>query len=353
MDKSSIIKIHSRIGFWIKYERRKCFEITRDFNYRQDRFILLNKNETYMDFVPGEAVCSRPTLSRIENGKIVYETSLMNFFLKRFNQKYRICDFEQLLIDSTIHAFTIYVFKNNKISTHYLMKIIRDTDLKIKNNILWNEDYKMLIKFIEWFDSFKLIQNFEFDVYYNKFRIYHKQIQDILIVYFVFSVYFNPELWSRYELIIKLLKQEYKSNEFLHIFNDLFNHYPDKVYRVFYRDYQDYSKTGFLKEIILPLKFILEQRYHQFSRMYHNLVYLNLVNRIITKDYHNSSRFESNILALFNNQITDINLDIDELLDLIKYEPFPKIINNLVLKQIYPKLKTKSHLYKILSFIFE
>lgn len=353
MNKSSVTKIHARIGFWIRYERRKHIEISNNSEYRQKKFILLNENEVFMDFVPGEAVCSRPTLSRLENGKTVYETSLLDFFLNRFNQKYRISDFDERLIDTTIQAFTVYIFKNNSIATHYLRKVIKDTNIKITNNFLWDEDYKMLIRFIEWFDSFRLIQNSEFDEYYYKFKIYHKKIQDILIVYFVFSVYFNPELWSKYSLISKLLKDEYESNEFLNVFNDLFNHCPNNVYQTFYRNYQSYLESGFLQEIILPLKFLLERKYHLTSRIYRNLMYLNLVNKIITKDYNDCSEFESCMFNFLNNHKNEINLDINHLLYLIKDEPYPRIINNLVLKQIHPKLKTKSHLHKVLTFIFE
>lgn len=352
MNKSFIIKIHSRIGYWIRYERRKLFEINKDSKYRQDKFILLNENEIFMDFVPGEAVCSRPTLSRLENGKIIYETSLLKFFLKRFNQKYRITDFDQRLIDTTIHAFTIYIFKNNKISTHYLRKIIKDTNSKINDNFLWDEDFTMLKRLIEWLDSFKLIQIFEFDENYYKFKIYHKQIQDILIVYFAFSVYFNPELWSKNALIIKLIKDDYATNKYLHVFDDLFNHRPNNVYQTFYRNYQIYSESGFLKEVILPLKYLLEKKYIQSSEIYNNLMYLNLVNRIIVKDYHECSKFESCIFNFLNNHSIVGNLDINQLLYLIKNEPYPRILNNLVLKQIYPKLKTKSHLHKVLNFIF-
>lgn len=353
MNKSFITKIHSRIGYWIRYERKKRFYNNNDSKYRQERFILLNENETYMDFVPGEAICSRSKLSRIENGKVVYETTLIKFFLRRFNQKYRISEIDQKLIDSTINAFYIYVFKTNSVSTFYLKKIIKDTNIKILNNFLWNEDFKMLSKFIEWFESYKLIQVEEFDEYYQKFKLYHNNIQDILIYYFVFSVYFNPELWDKNDLIVKLIKEEYASNELLFVFDDLFSHRPNNVFRTFYRNRQYFNDSGFLKEIIMPIKHLFENRYHHNPNVYHNLKYMNLTHKLVTKNYHDESIFESKIFKYLNHDNLEENHDINRLLYLIKHEPYPRIIIDLVLKQVYPKVRNKSHLQKLLNFILE
>ncbi|HET6785714.1 MAG TPA: hypothetical protein VFH18_06795 [Erysipelotrichaceae bacterium] len=353
MNKSIITKIHSRIGYWIRYERKRRFENNNDTKYRQERFILLNEDEIFMDFVPGEAICSRPTLSRIENGKVVYETTLIKFFLRRFDKKYRISEMDQRLIDSTIHTFHTYIFKNNKLSTYYLNKILRDTNTKIKGNFLWDEDSKLLVKFIEWIESFKLMQKDEFDEYYQKFKIYHQGIQDILIFYFVFSVYFNPELWSKHDLISKLIKDEYNSHELLCVFDDLFNHRPNNVFRTFYRNRQLIEDSGFLKKTIVPLKHMFENKYHHNSKIFNNLMYMNLAHKIVMKDYHEETIFESYIFSYLKHSSLEMSQDINRLLYLIKYEPYPRTINELILKQVYPKIKSKSHLQKLLNFILE
>lgn len=353
MNKSFITKIHSRIGYWIRHERKRRYEINNDSKYRQERFIILNEDEVFMDFIPGEAVCSRSTLSRIENGKVIYETTLIKFFLRRFNQKYRISEIDQKLIDSTINSFTIFVFKNSNISTDYLRKILNDTNSKVKHNFLWDEDYKILLKVLEWIDCFKLIQIEEFQEYYQKFKLYHSDIQNILIYYFVFSVYFNPELWEKNDLIVKLIKDEFASNEILVVFDDLFSQRPNNVFRTFYRNRQYFNDSGFLKETIVPLKHMFENRYYHIPHEYLNLKYMNLANKLITNNFHIESLFESKIFKYLNHETFEVNHDISRLLYLIKYEPYPRIINDLVLKQVYPKVRSKSHLQKLLNFILE
>jgi hypothetical protein len=353
MNKNYVAKLHSRIGYWIRYERKKRFKIDNDSKYRQEKFILLSENEIFMDFVPGDAVCSRPTFSRLENGKVVYETKLINFFLKRFDQKYRISEVEQRLINSTVHTFYTYVFKNNNLSMTYLIKIVQDTNSNIENNFLWDEDYKILLKIIDWFEHFQLIQKNEFDEYFQKFKLYHSEIQEILIYYFMFSVYFNPELWSKHELIIKLIKEEFTSNELLQVFNDLFNQRPNNVFRTFYRNRTFFNETGFLKETIVPLKLMFDNSYHHTSKKYSNLTYMRLVHKILIHDYHDESLFESCVFSFLKHHTVEMHHDINRLLYYIKFEPYPRIINELVLKQVYPKLKLKSHLHKILNFILE
>jgi hypothetical protein len=49
----------------------------------------------------------------------------------------------------------------------------------------------------------------------------------------------------------------------------------------------------------------------------------------------------------------DESKNINELLGLIKDEPNPRILNKLVLQQIYPKIKSKGHMLRVLSFILE
>ena len=113
MNKSNIQKIYTRIGHWIKFERKNRLEISGDMKYSQEKFILLDVNERFSDFVFNEAICARSSLSRIENGRVIYETPLITFFLKRLNKRYRIIEMEHFLIDCILDAFHCYIFKNN------------------------------------------------------------------------------------------------------------------------------------------------------------------------------------------------------------------------------------------------
>lgn len=350
MHKNIIQKIHSRIGFWIKYHRKLKFILTNDEKFRQDRFILLNKEEHFLDFVPNEAICSRSTLSRIENGKIIYEKSLLLFFLKRFNKKYRISERDQHLIESTISAFNTYFFMNNSISIGYLKKILNDTNLKIKEDFLWDEDKVLLSKILDWFTDFTLIQKHEFDEYYQKFRIYHKSLQDVLIYYLAFSVYFNPELWANYQYVSRLIKEEYSTNEFLSVFEGLFCKSSNNIFKLFYLNNSSYNNSGFLKDTIQVTKLLFEKE-KVFNCCHDNLKYIQLTHKIRTKNFSADSKFEHELFEKLSNLIINENCNIYALLKLIKMEPYPRIINKLILEIIYPKIKSKSHFQLILSII--
>jgi hypothetical protein len=348
MHKSIIQKVHSRIGFWIKYQRKNRLTLTNDENFKQDRFILLNEGESYLDFVPNEAICSRSTLSRIENGKIVYEKSLITFFSKRFNKEYRISETDQHLIESTINAYKTYFFINNKISTDYLEKILDDTCLKIEDDFLWDEDKALLYKILEWFSNYTLIQKSEFDEYYQKFKIYHQSIQDILIFYLAISVYFNPELWSYNHLVSKLIKEEYSSNELLSVFEGLFSKSSNNIFRLFYQDMGVHKDSGFLKELVHASRLLFEKD-NIFRINQHNLKYIQLTQKIFTRNFHSDSDFEVELFERLSSIVRNESFEISALLNSIKMEPYPRIVNKLVLEIIYPQIKTKSHFQLILS----
>lgn len=350
MHKNIIHGIHSRIGFWIKYHRKQNFILTNDERFKQDKFILLNNDEKFFDFVPNEAICSRSTLSRIENGKIIYGKSLLLFFIKRFNKNYRISETNKHLIDSTINAFTTYFYTNNKLPISYLKKILEDTNLKVEEDFLWDEDKVLLLRFLDWFSDFKLIQKNDFDEYYQKFKIYHKSIQEILIHYLAFSVYFNPELWSYNQLISKLIKEEYPTNELLSVFEGLFCNSSNHIFKILYQENCYCKKNGFLKELIFTTKLLFDKD-SLFSYRHHNLKYIQLTQKIITKNYQSDSMFEYELFKKLSCLSINRNCDIYSLLNLIEMEPYPRIINKLILELIYPKIKSKSHLQLILSII--
>jgi hypothetical protein len=350
MHKNMIQKIHSRIGFWIKYHRKQKFILTNDEKFRQDKFILLNNEESFLNFVPNEAICSRSTLSRIENGRIIYEKSLLLFFIKRFNKNYRISETDQHLIESTINAFKTYFYTNNNLAISYLEKILADTNLKVKEDFLWDEDKALLSRIIGWFTDFNLIQKNEFDEYYQKFKIYHDSIQSILIHYLAFSVYFNPELWIYNHLVSKLIKEEYPTNELLNVFEGLFCKSSNNIFKLLYQENCYCKNEGFLKELILTTK-LLFNKDNVFNSNHHNLKYIQLTKKIITKTYQADSEFEQELFIELSSLLNNEKFDIYGLMNLVKMEPHPKIINRLILNMIYPKVKVKSHLQFILNII--
>lgn len=351
MNKKIVMSVHSRLGYWIKYERKRLFEQTNNPKLRQDKFILLNEDEHFFDFVPGEAVCSRPILSRIENGKVVYEKSLIDFFLKRFGKKYRIKDEECHLINATIQAYKVYLFENCNIDLSYLSLICEDTNHKVDENLLWDEDYIVLKKLVKWFENFEVISKIEFGEVIKKFRIYHEGLRDILVFYLCFSVYFNPELWSYNKDVKQLIAEDYSSNELLTIFNDLFNNHEVNVIRSFYRYKHLIKDDSFLHKLIQPIKMIFDK--HSYNKKYHNLGYLCLIHKIHVKEYTAYTPIESILFNYLMDHSIDESKNINELLNLIKDEPNPRMLNKLVLQQIYPKIKSKGHMLRVLSFILE
>lgn len=351
MNKNLVYSIHSRLGYWIKYERKRLLELTNDSKYKQEKFILLYEGESFYDFVINESVCSRSTLSRIENGKIVYEKTLINFFLKRFDKKFRIDDNEQHLIESTINAFHVYLFKNCHIDVSYLRALCIDTNQKVSENLLWDEDFKLLNTILLWFDDYKLLNLDEFLNFFKKFNIYHEFLKEILIFYLCFSVYFNPELWSYHNEIRLLVNDEYSDNNLLRIFDDLFGKPESHFVRTYYRNKHLILNDSFLFRLSIPFKMVFDK--HISIKKYHNLYYLCLIHKIYHRDFTSLLQFESTLFDILSKHEFDGILNINELLLLIKDEPNPRIINKTLIQQIYPKIKSKDQMLRVLELLLE
>lgn len=351
MNKYIMVSVHSRLGYWIKNERRRLLELTNNPKLRQDKFILLNEDEHFFDFVTDEAICSRATLSRIENGKVVYEKSLIDFFLKRFNKKHRICESDFHLIDSTINAYYVYLFSNCNIDLSYLNLILDDANDKISENILWDEDYIVLKKILKWFDHFEVLSVEDYLDLFKKFNVYHEKLKEILIYYLCFSVYFNPELWIFNKDLKQLVHEDYPDNKILSIFIDLFSNHEVNVIRKFYQYRHLILENSFLYKVSQPVKNIFDP-HSKFSK-YTKIRYFGLIQKLISKDYSADYQFESILFGYLNEYEISKNKNINELLIQIKDEPNPKIINKIVLQRIYPKIKSKEHMFKMLEFILE
>lgn len=351
MHKILIKRIQKRLGFWIRYERKRLLEISNDPKLRQEKFILLGENENFYDFVPGDNVCSRSTLSRIENGKFILKKSPISFFLKRLGKKYRINDIDQKLIDSTIYAFYVFFFSNNKISTQYLEKILDDTNSKITDNFLWDEDYKVLCKLLNCFKHYELLSLDEYKEFLSKFSFYHENLKNLLIYYFCFSVYFNPELWHKNQELIQIINKEYLGDDLLSLFNTLFNSSGAQVIRLFYKYSHKINRNSFLHNEYVLIKKMFDEPIN--LKHCPELAYVNLIYKLKNKNYYVEHHYESNIFSHLHHHRFNDDHDIGHLLHLIKDEPNPRLINQIVLQTIYPKIKTKYHMSKLLSFLIE
>lgn len=83
----------SRIGILISHERKKLLGVAGDPSYTRKWFLLTSFNHEFFDVSAGQAVCSRSTLARLENGQLIYEEELYRFFLRKCGLTY-FYDFE-------------------------------------------------------------------------------------------------------------------------------------------------------------------------------------------------------------------------------------------------------------------
>ncbi|HAM62606.1 MAG TPA: hypothetical protein DCP62_02790, partial [Erysipelotrichaceae bacterium] len=78
-----------KVGVMIRHYRNQRLSLPEKENYSQDAFLITSTKHAFFELLPGYPVCSRATLSRIENGKDIYEEELYRFFLRKLDLTYR------------------------------------------------------------------------------------------------------------------------------------------------------------------------------------------------------------------------------------------------------------------------
>ena len=118
----------SRIGILISHERKKLLRVSGDPSYTRKWFLLTSFNHEFFDVSAGQAVCSRSTLTRLENGLLIYEEELYRFFLRKCGLTYFYdLEFEQ-------H----YSFLIDKILTHIALSEVE----QVRTNLI---EWKQLV----------------------------------------------------------------------------------------------------------------------------------------------------------------------------------------------------------------
>lgn len=76
-----------KIGILIRYHRRKKHNVLTG-GFTQEEFIRTTEEHPFFEVDRGQPVCSRKTLSQLENGKYIQEEALYRFFLHKLGLKY-------------------------------------------------------------------------------------------------------------------------------------------------------------------------------------------------------------------------------------------------------------------------
>ncbi len=211
--------VEERIGAFIGYKRKRLYLKTHSPQFTQKEFIKTTSKVSLFDCPPGQAVCSRSTLVKIENGFKTKESQLFNFFLSKLDCPHQIMD------DS--------LNKTNKILNHYLNKYSLN---KIDD---WFNDFKYEIKDMNHelvvFDVYALIvinrwlkgkQCFSKETLLHLLdilKITNEKFQNIIVELICLEIYFNKEHWVYASKVIERFRVLNIKNNFTYWFATVFN----------------------------------------------------------------------------------------------------------------------------------
>jgi hypothetical protein len=300
--------------------------------FKQSEFVKIDPNDDYY-LVYGHQICSPSYLSRLENNEVIAKVEVYNYLLNKLN------------------ACFIYRESNNK-TQDYLCQLIVDLffsacedisriqdeitkhSLNIRQDCLWELDLIAITSILNWFETGVSLELRQFHHLFEIFDCLNPKIQQVLLYYFVCSVYFNPSLWVSSKDVSNLVSMKVLNNNHLTAFQNF-----DRI-QLFnlVKNNSNYSNpinnTSFLNKIILAFnelkkfdpiqgkKYTKEDLEYLMNRFRtSNRQFKKLIDRILSDSKYN----HNDVRYLYQNFLV--------------FEPSPHIFTRIIFRNALPKIK--------------
>lgn len=217
--------------------------------FKQFEFVKISPNDTEYEVLNLKQICSVKILSKIERNLIIAEVYIYDFLLKKFKLS--------------------YIYNKNNIETQdYLCQCLADLffidckDVKLlradilkhskafNHDFLWQLDLKAIQCIFDWFETGESLTKKDF-IYLNEILYcLNENIQQILLHYFAYSSYFDPDLWPLFINTHDSIERCSHQEELLHSLKFLHSGNLFKLYKVYFQKISNINKESYLYRFI-------------------------------------------------------------------------------------------------------
>ena len=325
-------KIFIRLGRFIKHERRTKHKKNPVGRFKQEDFVKLLPGDKYYKDVKSGKICSISTLSKIENGSIVAREPTYKMLLDKVDAIYIYRESNVKSQDYLCQGL-VDLFFNSYQSVRLYREELQRISETITNDCLWTVDCIAIESILRWFEYDVSLSRIKFDYLIGLYPCLHSNVKHILLYYFAYSSYFNPELWSSLSKVRELISQREFNDAFLQSFCHLNLVHQFSLTKTFHEQLNLINESSYLFRIFEKFKEVIE-----LVDMRHALIQDQLLERLYQIFSTNNMQFKKSLNRVyFSNKY--IQQDARFLfLEFLVFEPFPFIFSKLVFERTFSKI---------------
>lgn len=325
-------KIFIRLGRFIGIERRLKRKKNPIGRFKQEDFINLLPGDKYYEEKHNYKICSITTLSSIENGSKVAREPIYAMLLDKVDAIYvyresniksqdYLC---QGLVDLFFHSYS---------NCPLYRKEFQFISESIKNDCLWTVDCIAIESIMKWFDYDVSLSRVKFDYLMSLYPCLHSNVKHILLYYFAYSSYFNPELWSSLSKVRELISQREFNDDYLQSFCHLNLVYHFSLTKTFHERLSTINESSYLFRIFEKFKAVT-----QLNDMRHVLTQDQLLDRLDQIFSTNNMQFKKSLNRVYLSNKYIQNDARFLYLEFLVFEPFPFSFSKLIFNRTYSKI---------------
>ena len=297
--------------------------------YKQSEFVKIDPNDDYY-LEHGSQICTPSYLSRLENNNVIAKEELINYFLSKLNARFIYRESNDRTQDYLCQCIVDLFFSPCGDISRIRNEIIKYSKV-LKQDCLWELDLKAIACILNWFETGAPISYEDLRFLSDVFDCLNNKIKRILLHCFVFSVYFDPSLWSASMVVYKLIAKVNYNDEFLLSFLNSDYIMLNRLIGDDRREIDNGNNIGYRR--IIVKRFI---ELFELAGRYGKIPNDELLDKLLSVYVTDNVQFKKSIQRVFKSKKFNEH-DYNYLMkSFLIYEPYPfivsKIINDHVIK---------------------
>lgn len=250
-------RIYQRINHYIKYLRKKLLNKDHLGQFKQFEFVKISPEDLDLLKPNKKQICTVKVLSSMEQNKMIADVLTYDLLLKKLNLSYVYRETNIETQDYLCQCLADLFFIGNKEVKQLRADILKHSKA-FSHDFLWQLDLKAIHCILDWFETDKSLSRKDF-IYLNEILYcLNENVQQILLHYFVYSSYIDPDIWPLFISTHDLIERRSHQEELLQSLKYLRSGNLLKLYKVYFQTISSINKVSYLYKSIEKFRISIE-----------------------------------------------------------------------------------------------
>lgn len=337
-------KIYQRINHYIKYLRKKLLNKDHLGQFKQFEFVKISPNDTEYEVLNLKQICSVKILSKIERNLIIAEVYIYDFLLKKFKLSY-IYNKNNIETQDYLCQCVVDLFFRNCKNVEEIKAEVKNKSKDFSHDFLWKMDLMAIECIFKWIETGKPLSKKDFNNLFEIQYCLNEKIHHILLYYFAYSSFFDPDLWLLIKNVIDLIEKNPNRDSFLEAYKYIYKGDTFRLYKIYIDNSKMINIESYLHVAIEKFKnvFILINK----TKTLHDKEMIELL-----FSYFETSnvQFRKTLNRLYSSNLYNQHDTYYINHHFLIYEPFPRFFSKLIFKRSLSLVKQVNQLRELINW---